>query len=90
MQAIDQSAADRRPDPQGAYFDGALREEITAPTAAGGIIGASAGLREVLERLSRVAATDSTVLITGETGTGKELIARAIHAGSPRARRALV
>ena len=71
MQAIDQSAADRRPDPQGAYFDGALQEEITAPTAAGGIIGASAGLREVLERVSRVAATDSTVLITGETGTGQ-------------------
>jgi formate hydrogenlyase transcriptional activator len=90
MQAIDQSAADRRPDPQGAYFDVALQEEITAPTAAGGIIGASAGLREVLERVSRVAATDSTVLITGETGTGKELVARAIHAGSPRARRTLV
>ncbi len=90
MQAIDQSAADRRPDPQGAYFDGALQEEVTAPAAAGGIIGASAGLREVLERVSRVAATDSTVLITGETGTGKELVARAIHAGSPRARRALV
>ena len=90
MQAIDQSAADRRPDPQGAYFDVPLREEITAPTAAGGIIGASAGLREVLERVSRVAATNSTVLITGETGTGKELVARAIHAGSPRARRALV
>ena len=41
-------------------------------TAAAGIIGASAGLRQVLERVSRVAATNSTVLITGETGTGKE------------------
>jgi formate hydrogenlyase transcriptional activator len=68
----------------------ALREEIAATAAAGGIIGASAGLREVLERVARVAATDSTVLITGETGTGKELVARAIHTGSPRARRALV
>ena len=68
----------------------ALREEITAAAAAGGIIGASAGLRDVLERVARVAATDSTVLITGETGTGKELVARAIHTGSPRARRALV
>ena len=67
-----------------------LREEIAATAAAGGIIGASAGLREVLERVSKVAATDSTVLITGETGTGKELVARAIHAGSRRARRALV
>ena len=68
----------------------ALREEIAATAAAGGIIGASAALREVLERVARVAATDSTVLITGETGTGKELIARAIHTGSPRAKRALV
>jgi formate hydrogenlyase transcriptional activator len=68
----------------------ALREEITATAAAGGIIGASAGLRDVLERVARVAATDSTVLVTGETGTGKELVARAIHTGSPRARRALV
>ena len=68
----------------------ALREEIAATAAVGGIIGASAGLREVLERVARVAATDSTVLIIGETGTGKELVARAIHKGSPRARRALV
>jgi formate hydrogenlyase transcriptional activator len=68
----------------------ALREEIATTAAAGGIIGASAGLRHVLERVARVATTDSTVLITGETGTGKELVARAIHTGSPRARRALV
>jgi formate hydrogenlyase transcriptional activator len=67
-----------------------LREEIETTAAAGGIIGASAGLREVLERVARVAATESTVLISGETGTGKELIARAIHAGSPRAKRAMV
>ncbi len=69
----------------------ALREEIAASaTAAGGIIGASPALRDVLERVARVAATDSTVLITGETGTGKELVARAIHAGSKRAKRAMV
>ena len=69
----------------------ALREEIAATAAAaGGIIGASPGLRQVLERVASVAATDSTVLITGETGTGKELLARAIHAGSPRANRAMV
>ena len=68
----------------------ALREEIIATVAAGGIIGSSPKLREVLERVARVAATDSTVLITGETGTGKELLARAIHAGSLRAKRAMV
>ena len=69
----------------------ALREEIAATAAAvGGIIGVSAGLREVLERVGLVAATDATVLITGETGTGKELVARAIHAASPRAKRAMV
>jgi formate hydrogenlyase transcriptional activator len=68
----------------------ALQEEIAVSAAAGGIIGASAGLREVLERVARVAATDSTVLINGETGTGKELIARAIHSGSARAKRPLV
>ena len=68
----------------------ALQEEIAVTAAAGGIIGASAGLRAVLERVARVAATDSTVLIAGETGTGKELIARAIHTGSARAKRPLV
>jgi formate hydrogenlyase transcriptional activator len=68
----------------------ALREEITATAAAGGIIGASPRLLEVLERVASVAATDSTVLLTGETGTGKELLARAIHAGSRRAKRAMV
>ena len=68
----------------------ALREEITATAAAGGVIGSSPKLLEVLERVASVAATDSTVLITGETGTGKELLARAIHAGSTRAKRAMV
>jgi formate hydrogenlyase transcriptional activator len=68
-----------------------LREELAmASTAGGGIMGSSAALRTVLERVRLVAATDSTVLITGETGTGKELIARAIHAASPRAKRTMV
>ena len=68
----------------------ALKEEIRAETATGGIIGGSSSLRAVLDRVARVAATDATVLITGETGTGKELIARAIHASSPRAKRTLI
>src|SRR5262249_3740569 len=49
------------------------------------IVGASAPLRSVLSWVTKVAPTDSTVLITGETGTGKELIARAIHKRSARA-----
>src|ERR1700736_1296427 len=54
------------------------------------IIGDSAGLRIVLEQVERVAAADSTVLIQGETGTGKELIAHAIHNASPRSGHPLI
>ncbi|MDB5219130.1 MAG: Formate hydrogenlyase transcriptional activator, partial [Myxococcaceae bacterium] len=50
------------------------------------VIGASTGLREVVARVERVAATDAPVLLEGETGSGKELIARMIHARSLRAR----
>lgn len=51
----------------------------------GGIIGRSSAIRSVLEIVERVASTDATVLVTGETGTGKELVARAVHEGSERA-----
>ncbi|HYR82936.1 MAG TPA: sigma-54 dependent transcriptional regulator, partial [Terriglobia bacterium] len=54
------------------------------------IVGSSPALQAVLSRIARVAPTDSTVLITGETGTGKELVARAIHKHSQRSARAFV
>jgi PAS domain S-box-containing protein len=62
----------------------ALREEVDKASMFEEIIGRSAALTEVLSRVAKVADTDSTVLITGETGTGKELIARAIHRRSRR------
>lgn len=64
----------------------ALREEIDQTSMFEEIIGSSNALRRVLSDVARVAPTDSTVLITGETGTGKELIARAIHNRSSRAK----
>jgi PAS domain S-box-containing protein len=67
-----------------------LREEIEKVSMFEEIVGTSAALQAVLARVTRVAPSDSTVLITGETGTGKELIARAIHKRSPRASRAFV
>jgi formate hydrogenlyase transcriptional activator len=60
------------------------------PTAFDGIVGESAVLKAVLEEVRLVAPTDSTVLILGETGTGKELIARAIHARSKRSTRPFI
>jgi formate hydrogenlyase transcriptional activator len=68
----------------------ALREEVDKASMFEEIVGTSKAIRGVLEKVSRVAPTDSTVLITGETGTGKELIARAIHKRSPRADRPFV
>ncbi|HTV57405.1 MAG TPA: sigma 54-interacting transcriptional regulator [Verrucomicrobiae bacterium] len=68
----------------------ALREEIDKVAMFEEIVGDSPALQAVLARVAKVARTDSTVLITGETGTGKELIARAIHKRSPRSGRAFV
>ena len=67
-----------------------LQDEIVQRSIFEEIVGSSQSLRNVLSVIDRVAPTDSTVLITGETGTGKELIAHAIHRRSPRAGRALV
>ena len=68
----------------------ALREEIDASSMFEEVVGDSAAFHTVLRRVAKVAPTDSTVLISGETGTGKELIARAIHKRSPRSERAFV
>jgi len=68
----------------------ALREEIECSSMFEEIVGSSDALCKVLEQVARVAPTDSTVLIQGETGTGKELIARAIHNRSRRANRAFI
>jgi formate hydrogenlyase transcriptional activator len=67
-----------------------LQEEIKGTHNFEELIGGSTSLKKVLKNVERVAPTDSTVLITGETGTGKELIARAIHNLSPRKSRPLV
>ena len=68
----------------------ALREEIDRSSMFEEIVGASAALRQVLAQVAKVAPTDSTVLISGETGTGKELIARAVHKRSNRSARAFI
>jgi formate hydrogenlyase transcriptional activator len=68
----------------------ALREEIERSSMFEEIVGSSEALRRVLAQVSKVAPTDSTVLISGETGTGKELIARAIHSRSNRSSRAFI
>jgi transcriptional regulator with GAF, ATPase, and Fis domain len=67
-----------------------LKAEIDRSAMFEEIVGSGPGIRGVLEAIEKVAPTDSTVLITGETGTGKELIARAIHKRSRRSSRAMV
>ena len=67
-----------------------LQEEIRSEHNFGEIVGSSPALLDVLRQVEQIARIDSTVLILGETGTGKELIARAIHDRSPRKNRALV
>ena len=68
----------------------ALRDEVDRALMFEEIVGSSKPLKAVLSRIAKVAPTDSTVFITGETGTGKELIARAVHKRSQRAGRAFV
>ena len=67
-----------------------LHEEIDKASMFEEIVGTSKPLKAVLSRIAKVGPTDSTVLITGETGTGKELIARAVHKRSQRSGRPFV
>ncbi len=67
-----------------------LQEEIRLAKNVGEMVGESDAIKYVMFKVSHVAVTDSTVLITGETGTGKELVARAIHSSSARSDRALI
>ena len=68
----------------------ALERRVRRAEGASQLVGASSGLERVRRLVARVAASDANVLIRGETGTGKELVARAIHEGSPRAAGPLV
>jgi formate hydrogenlyase transcriptional activator len=68
----------------------ALREQIDRDSMFEDIVGSSQALHKVLRQVAKVAPSDSTVLILGETGTGKELVARAIHKRSKRAERAFI
>lgn len=68
----------------------ALREEVNSTSMFEEIVGSSKAIRNVLTQVAKVAPSDSTVLVLGETGTGKELIARAIHRRSNRSSRAFI
>ncbi len=79
-----------RIDPGTTLHTDRFDKKLNAETCFEGIIGRSSGLRRVLQMVETVACGDSTVLLLGETGTGKELIARAIHKHSPRGDRPFV
>src|SRR5438477_11132365 len=83
---IDRTIAERRLLYENTHLKRALKQRYSFPN----IIGKSERMVRVLDLVSQVAASRSTILITGETGTGKELIAKAIHASSPRVDHAFV
>jgi len=85
----DRLAAERRIELLSAEAE-FLRDSVREDAGMGGMLGSSAVMKELFASLHRVAATDATVLVTGETGTGKELIARSIHDASARKSKPLV
>src|SRR5215472_13234800 len=89
-EAITSTAMLTRTVPSCPKDDFLSEERIRSKSEFPGIVGQSAALRHVLQLVETVAPTDSTALLVGETGTGKELIARAIHHRSSRRERALV
>jgi transcriptional regulator with GAF, ATPase, and Fis domain len=80
----------RRAEEKEKHGNFAPRDEIDKAAMCDEIVGSSAALRRALSLIAKVAPTDATVLVTGETGTGKELVARAIHRRSHRSSRAFV
>lgn len=86
LHVLSSALEQRRLQSENAY----LRSQIEERYRFEGIAGKSRSMRELFDKLEMVAGTTSTILITGETGTGKELVARAIHHNSPRRRRRFV
>ncbi|MDB4962341.1 MAG: two component, sigma54 specific, transcriptional regulator, Fis family [Myxococcales bacterium] len=84
IERYDLQRENKRLAAQLAAYTGYLNQQIHGEFDFGNIIGDSAPLREVLSKVEQVAPTSSTVLLRGETGTGKELVAHAIHINSPR------
>ena len=84
------SAIDDEPSIRGSLKTTCPSKEIRKAPKVGEIVGASTSMRKVMEQIQLVAPTDAAVLITGKSGTGKELVARAIHEHSPRSGRPLI
>src|SRR5262245_43844529 len=84
IERYDLTRENKRLAEQLAAYTGYLNSQLHGEFDFGNIIGDSSALREVLQKIEQVAPTSSTVLLRGETGTGKELVAHAIHINSPR------
>jgi len=84
LERFDLQRENRRMAAQLAEYTGYLNQQLHGEFDFGNIIGESPALREVLDKVEQVGPTASTVLLRGETGTGKELVAHAIHINSPR------